>query len=189
MASNNPFLDLRVKAGDVQRSVNWYQAQIRSLRNIKPSVNRLLAADTQHLTTNYLPGRLYLFQYDAKHKDTLPYWDALPLVFPFRKVQGGFYGINLHYLPYGLRFTLMSNLLSMTAESEDRRMKLSWQFLTASSKFRGVDACVKHYLHDHVQSRFLNIPPDQWLAASMLPIEQFQNSSKEAVFRASRKSI
>jgi hypothetical protein len=189
MATNNPFLDLRMRAGDQQRSVNWYQTQIRSLGRVQGSVTRMLSADTTHLTSNYQPGRLYLFQYDAKHKDTLPYWDALPLVFPFRKVKGGFYGINLHYLPYGLRFALMGNLLALATGDENRRLMLSWQLLNQSSKFSGVSACVKHYLTDHVQSRFLNIPPDQWLAASMLPIEQFQNASKDAVFRASRKSI
>jgi len=189
MATNNPFLDLRMRAGDVQRSVNWYQTQVRNLGRVQGSVTRMLSADTQHLTSNYQPGRLYLFKYDAKHKDTLPYWDAMPLVFPFRKVQGGFYGINLHYLPYGLRFALMGNLLDLAQGDENKRLLLSWQFLNKSSKFSGVNACVKHYLHDHVQSNFLNIPQDQWLAASMMPIEQFQNADKSTVFRHSRKNI
>jgi hypothetical protein len=83
----------------------------------------------------------------------------------------------------------MGNLLKLAQGNENQRLMLSWQFLNQSSKFSGVSACVKHYLHDHVHSNFLNIPADQWLAASMLPIEQFQNADKSKVFRDSRKSI
>lgn len=188
---NNPFVDVRLKAGDVQRSQQWYQTQIRQLSKVNNTVDRLLSSDTQHLTSRILPGRLYLFQYDAKHKDTLPYWDAMPLVFPFKKVKDGFLGINLHYLPYGLRFKLMGNLLDLTKHTNDEntQLSLSWQFLNASSKFTGVNACVKHYLSSQLQSRFLNIPSDQWLAASMMPLEQFQNANKDAVWRQSRKII
>lgn len=180
-----------MRAGDVQRSVNWYQTQIRNIKNVPRTVDRLLANDDQHLTSRLVPGRLYLFQYDAKHKETLPYWDAMPLVFPFRLVSDGFYGINLHYLPYGLRFQLMGALLEATAKttSADARMVASWQILNGSSKFTGVQACVKHYLMAHIQSSFLNIPQDQWLAASMMPLEQFQGKTKQAVWQQSRKVI
>ena len=56
-------------------------------------------------------GKMYLFQYDAKHKDILPYWDRWPLIFPFDNAKGGFYGINLHYLPPGARISLMLSLI------------------------------------------------------------------------------
>jgi hypothetical protein len=187
----NPFASVSMKAGDAERSQRWYQAQVNNLKNLQPSVTRMLNSDTQHLTSRLVPGRLYLFQYKALHAKTLPYWDALPLVFPFKKLNDGFLGINLHYLPYALRFKLMGNLLDLVqnTDNEDSQMMLSWQFLNASSKFEGVNVCVKHYLKSQLQSRFLNIPPQEWLAASMMPIEQFQNANKEAVWRQSRKMI
>lgn len=190
-SSTNPFKDVTVRAGDVRRSVNWYQTQIRNMSKLPSTVDDMLAGQSRQLTTRLAPGRLYLFQYDAKHKDTLPYWDAMPLVFPFRMVSDGFYGINLHYLPYGLRFQLMGALLELTHHTtgQDAQMAASWQLLNSSSKFSGVQACVKHYLKAHIQSRFLNIPQDQWLAASMMPIEQFQGKTKQAVWQQSRKVI
>jgi hypothetical protein len=188
---NNPFQNIQVRAGDVQRSVNWYQAQIRAVRNIPTSVNRLMKQDTEHLTNIIQPGRLYLFQYDAKHKATLPYWDAMPLVFPFRKMKDGFMGINLHYLPYGYRFKLMGALLDLAADTTDpdTQLQLSWRLLNSSSRYTGVQACVKHYLKNHLRSNFLNIPTTQWLAASMMPLEQFQGADKAAVWRQTRKLI
>ena len=44
-------------------------------------------------------GKMYMFFYDAKYKDTLPFFDIFPLVFPIEFYSEGFLGINLHYLP------------------------------------------------------------------------------------------
>lgn len=186
----NPFKELQVRAGDVQRSVNWYRNQVQTLQKLNRSVNTMMTQASQ-LRSRLYPGGLYLFHYDAKHKDTLPYWDSTPLVFPFHAVQGGFYGLNLHYLPYGARFKLMAALIEVTHQHSDpkMRMQISWSILNSGAKFPGVGACVKHYLNDHVQSRFLDIPQEQWLAAAMMPIEQFQGANKEAVWKQSRKYI
>ena len=73
-------------------------------------------------------GRLYLFQYDAKWKDILPYWDVWPLIFPFDYADNGFYGINLHYLPPNARAALMIKLIKAQGGSgkmdEDFKLKL-----------------------------------------------------------------
>lgn len=189
MATTNPFQNVTMKAGDAQRSITWYQTQVKQLRNVSGSVNSMLSGKAGNLKSRINPGELYLFQYDAKHKDDLPYWDAMPLVLPFRTVPGGFLGINLHYLPYGLRFKLMGALLEVKHKTADetKQQLFSWQLLNSGSKFPGVQACVKHYLTGHLRSRFLLIPANDWLSASMMPLEQFQNASKEAVWRQSRK--
>jgi hypothetical protein len=85
----------------------------------------------------------------------------------------------------------MGALIEVTHSHNDPKMRaqISWNILNASSKFRGVNACVKHYLNDHVQSRFLDIPQEQWLSASMMPLEQFHGASKDSVWKQSRKII
>ena len=189
MATTNPFANIRVKAGDVQRSVNWYQTQIRALGSVTP---RKLLANTPELTTKILPGCMYMFFYDAKHKDTLPYWDQFPLVLPFRRVTDGFYGINLHYLPYVVRFKLLGALHTFANDKnlgEDTRLLTSWRMLTSSSKFAPVKACVKHYLYEQVDSRFLQIKYPDWVTASQLPVERFVGANKTSVWKDSMDKI
>jgi hypothetical protein len=183
----NPFQQLRVDPQSVRRSQSWYQNQISNLGNLSRKVNQAIGKSSDTL----VPGGLYLFKYDPKHKDTLPHYDTLPLVLPFAQASGGFMGINLHYLPYGLRFKLMGALLDLVTDIEDPRSRaeVSWQILNSSSKFTGVAACVKHYLSSQIQSSFLNIPNDQWLSAAMMPIEQFRGQSKEQVFKNSRRIL
>lgn len=188
--AQNPFDQLRVNATNVRQSINWYTRQIQGLRDLQRGVNSALAQSSE-LKSSITPGELYIFRYDPKFKNELPYYDTMPLVLPFATAPGGFLGLNLHYLPYGWRFKLMGALLDLVANEKDgvRRAQVSWKILNQSSKFPGVSPCVKHYLTAHVKTKFLNIPADQWLAASMMPIEQFQGATKTAVFADSRRMI
>jgi hypothetical protein len=135
---------------------------------------------------------MYLFNYDAKHKDTLPYFDRFPLVFPFKKVKGGFYGINLHYLPLQYRARLMDALYDVTNNNrydETTRLRISYDILNQASRFRYFKPCVKHYLTSQLRSRFLYIYPSEWDIALFLPLERFQGASKATVFKDSRQAL
>jgi len=185
----NPFLTIRSKAGDTERSLQWYQAQVRNLSNIRP--NKLMT-NAPDLTTNIFPGMMYMFFYEAKYQDVLPYWDKFPLVLPFRKVMGGFYGINLHYLPYAMRFRLLGALHEYATDekiNENNRLRINWNILKTLSTVAPVKAAVKHYLLEQVQSKFLNIKYPDWVTASLLPVEQFEGANKTKVWRDSRKLI
>ena len=190
MATANPFKKLdkiRVSALDQKRSAQWYQDQIRKLGTQRPET--YLKA-TNQLENRVLVGSMYLFMYDPKTKETLPYYDTFPLIFPFKKAKGGFYGINLHYLNYGLRLRLMGALTEYSVgQNEDRRLALSWKLLTSAAKLKPVMPCVKRYLNDHVQSRFLKVDPNDWIIMSMLPIERFESANKNQVWRDSARIV
>ena len=137
-------------------------------------------------------GQMFMFFYDPKHKDTLPYYDTFPLIFLIGFKDKGFMGINLHYLPPFLRAKLMDSLyetLNNNRYDESTKLRVSYQILASASKFRYFKPCVKHYLAEHVQSNYLNIEPTNWDSALMLPIEQFKKASAERVWRESRATI
>ena len=187
MATKNPFLDIRAKAGATTRSLSWYQAQVKTLRNVKP--NNLMS-NTPELSTRILPGTMVMFLYDAKFKDTLPYWDMFPLVLPFRKVPDGFYGLNLHYLPYMARFKLLGYLHDLATDdknNEDTRLLLNWRVLNSSSKYDPMKACVKHYLYSNLKSKFLQIKYPDWITASQLPVERFVGANKTEIWKDSQE--
>lgn len=188
---SNPFRNLRMMAGDQKRSVSWYQQTIKQLGDVNHKVERRLVGHQRGLTRTLTPGNLYIFKYDAKWKDELPYWDKLPLVFPFRKLDDGFLGINLHYLPLNLRVKLMEALIDIenSNTNPDKKAEVSWQLLKSSAKYNGVKPCVKRYLKHHIRTRFMMIPRDQWISAAMLPIEQFQKATKTKVWSDSRRMM
>lgn len=137
-------------------------------------------------------GEMFMFWYDAKLKADLPYWDRLPLVFPIEIYSDGFLGINLHYLPPVYRANLMDALYNIANNNnfdDKKKLILSYQTLKGAKKFRSFKPCVKRYLNDHVQSRFVKISATEWDMALMLPTERFQKASKQRVWDSSVNSI
>ena len=184
--ADNIFKSIRESSAGRDKSFQWYQAQVRKLGNI--STNQLMKETT--LNNNVLIGGMYLFAYDPKLKKTLPYYDMFPLVLPFKKVNEGFLGINLHYLPYMMRFKMLTALSDFETDNkldENTRVGLSWRLIESSTKLAPIKACVKHYLTNHIQSRFLKISYPDWVIASQLPVEKFEKEEKETVWKQTRK--
>jgi hypothetical protein len=137
-------------------------------------------------------GRMTMFFYDPKHKKTLPYYDTFPLIFPISFNPTGFHGINLHYLAPVLRAKLMNAIYKTVNNKkydETTKLNISYSILKSASKYKYFEPCIKQYLRDHVQSKFLNIPPRMWDAALMLPTARFQKASKETVWKKSEAMI
>jgi hypothetical protein len=148
------------------------------------------------VTSRTITGFLYLFHYKAQTK-TIPYYDRFPVVFPFRRTRDGFYGINLHYLPFEFRAILMDNLYDLALDDnydEETRLRMSYSILDSAGKFRFFRPCIKHYINSNVQSRFALIPANQWDIALFLPLSRFVkpsggNHPTVAVYRDSIRKI
>ena len=115
----------------------WYMNELKSMR-----VNRqALLRDSETIKKSRpLPGRMFMFFYEPKHKDTLPYYDQFPLIIMVEsaKPKKGFYGLNFHYLDYRKRAILLSRLLTYTNNKrydESTRLRLSYNILKTASKF------------------------------------------------------
>ena len=132
-------------------------------------------------------GKMLFYKYDPKFAKKLPYWDMYPLVFPFEKAKGGFYGINLHYIPPRDRAFLMDQLNQFASNTKyDKTTRLNLTYNTLKRYGRAVP-CVKRYLGDHVVSSTVRIDADEWEIAIFLPVERFQKESKSTVWKDSRK--
>lgn len=183
----NVFDTIRNEAGSTERSSQWYQTQIKRLGTI--NTNKLMREGT--LVNRVIPGEMYMFRYDPKTKAKLPFYDVFPLVLPFRRVERGFLGLNLHYIPYMLRVRILRYLSDFTNNEkmdETTRLRLSWNLLESSSRFDPVRACVKRYLSENIETRFLRIPYPDWVIASQLPVERFMKEEKATVWRETRKT-
>jgi len=183
-----------VRAGQIpareSKARDWYRETAKSYKRVNEG--KLMRGDKDRLTTRPLIGHMYMYYYEAKHAQTLPYYDRFPLVFPFRKVKGGFYGINLHYLPLAYRAKLMDSLYEIsnnTRYDESTKLNLSYKVLSSAAKYRYFKPCVKRYLTSQLRSQFMYIYPSEWDIALFMPLERFQGASKSTVFADSRRAI
>jgi hypothetical protein len=168
----------------------WFRDKASSLGKINDS--KILRSDGDRLNNRTTIGKMYFFMYDAKHKETLPYYDKFPLIFPVDRVQGGFYGLNVHYLPLPLRAQLMDSLYDITNNDrydETTKLKLSYGILKGAEKFKLFKPTFKRYLTSQVRSRFVEVYPSEWDVALWLNTEQFIGASKTKVWADSRKIL
>jgi hypothetical protein len=167
----------------------WYRSRAQQTTTTPTA---LMRQNKSKLTTGFAPGNLYLFNYNPKTKADLPYYDTFPLVFPVKPAPKGFYGLNMHYLPYELRAKLMDQLYSLSTDKnydENTKLQISYDILNSTSKFKEFKPTFKRYLSSYVKSRPLQIASSEWDIALFLPIERFQKASKSQVWKDSRGKI
>jgi hypothetical protein len=185
MAQENPFERLRVQPGDEDRSIKWFRQQIKDLSQRSITPQSLINQSTELLTKRIIPGNLYLYYYDPKFKEELPFYDTFPLVYPYRKTPDGFIGYNLHYLPPMIRFKIMGLLMNIqqSRDSEKKKIAYSYGILNSSELNKYFAPCIKRYLAGNIRSNFLQIPYDSWLHAALLPTEKFVKANKTTVWK------
>ena len=177
------------KAGAKARAAgDWFREKVKQagasakMKAVTP--NQLLRRQPDD---NILLGKMFFYKYDPKFAKKLSYWDMYPLVFPFEKAPGGFYGLNLHYIPPRDRAVLMDNLNQYASNNkydQTTRLELSYRLL---KRYGRAVPCVKRYLGDRIVSQTVRIDADEWEIAIFLPVERFQKASKGEVWADSRR--
>lgn len=176
-----------IGAGDKPKeAVKWLFSMVGSqLRKAKVDQN----AFNPRSRGNVFIGGMFVYQYDPKHKETLPFYDTLPVVIPIELYNDGWLGLNLHYLPPALRRKLMAKLMEFKRRSGTPRayMKLSYEFLTAAAQSSLFEPCIHRYLASHVRSPLLRIEDQHWETIAQLPIQQFHKAKATQVWSKKRK--
>lgn len=173
-----------------KESREWFLNKARDLRNINR--NQLMKEDPVVQKNQTVVGSMYMFFYDPKHKETLPYYDKFPLVIVIGPAEKGFMGLNLHYLPPVLRAKFLDSLLEVTnnkSYNESTKFRITYNLLQRAAKYKYFKPCIKHYLSDHVRSKFAKVVAPEWEIAVFLPTADFAKASKNRVYADSRRII
>ena len=185
--------------GRTQRARDWFRQQAKTT-----GATKLKKADLTDFNKNVglrdydrfknrtTLGKMYFFNYDPKNKATLPYLDRFPLIFKVQNSPAGFEGLNLHYLPPILRAKFLDALLDITNNKkydQSTKFNATYSVLKKAAKFKYFKPCVKHYLSQHVKSRFAKVNPPEWEIATFLPTADFAKASRSTVYTDSRKAL
>jgi len=175
-----------------RESLKWLTARISELRNPQRIPSQIKREDFRY-TNRFLMGGLYFFYYNPKTKDDLPYYDTFPLVLMLERYPDGFLGLNLHYLPIQYRVSFLNKLIGYGAiyneQDEIKRIRVTYDILNATRRFREFRPCLKRYLNTHIKSRILAVQPNEWDIATYLPIQQFKKATAKEVWKDSVEEI
>ena len=172
-----------------KQSRDWFRKKVQNMR-----VNRrsLMREEEIILRNRGGVGGMYMFFYDAKYRDTLPYWDSFPLIIFVEGTSGGFYGVNLHYLPIALRAKFLDGLMDQTNNEkydETTRFEVSYNYLKSAAKMKYFKPCFKKYLTSQIEGRLAYVPAPEWEIAMFLPTAQWNGKGQGSVYADSRKMI
>ena len=108
---------------------------------------------------------------------------------PLEAYPDGFLGINMHYLPIGLRMALLDKLVDFSTDTNfDEKTTLAVDY-NAVKNIREVRPTIHRYLAGYVKTRFRRIDADEFTVATLLPVQQFRKASARSVWSESRKLI
>lgn len=130
-------------------------------------------------------GYPVLFKYDAKWKDKLPYWDALPNPIVLAKYPDGFLGLSLHYVPWAKRLQLADRLVRAT-KNKNRitygDIKSAWNSLRLPVGFAYL--IIRRYLVSHIKSDIKYFTWEDYRPIVMNTKGKWRKASEQEVFKA-----
>jgi len=173
----------------VKKAKEWFDDKVSKLtgNQLMRDMNKLTG---RQRLDGFNIGRMVMYYYDPKHKETLPYYDRFPLAIIVDIQPDGFTALNLHYLPINIRAQLLDALYKIYKNkhtNEKKKLTLSYDILKGTSRAKMFAPCFKKYLSKHVRSKFYVIPVDEWEMMITLPLERFEKKSKQQVWAESRK--
>ena len=174
-----------------QESVKWFMTKMANLKNTSRVPGAIKREEFRN-TNRFIKGGLFFFNYDPKTKADLPYYDKFPLVLMLERYDDGFLGLNLHYLPIKYRVAFMDKLLDygrFDEEGDPVRIRITYDILSATKRFKEFRPCIKRYLTNHVKSRILMVQPHEWETAVFLPVHNFKKAKADKVWRDSIQEI
>ena len=169
-----------------KESQKWFQANIESMQT--PGRRELLKDKALEPTDRMIFGNMFMYFYDPKHKETLPYYDRFPLTIMLEPTKTGFQGLNLHYLRPDIRAQFLDELMGLGPKNvtdKSRLTKLRYDLIQSTRKYKEFKPCFKSYLSDHVKSRIVRVPMTEWEIAIFLPTEQFKKAGKAKIWKDS----
>lgn len=189
--SNAKFLRPLEMTPHSDESRKWFFDKVKTI--VPSSINRAQLLREGKPAKRPLSGMMYMFRYDPKGKNDLPYYDRFPLVILVESTIGGFEAINLHYLPIDIRQRFFyGGLLNNTNNKkldESTRFKMSYSFLKSTRSLKAFRPCYKKYLTSRINGNIVNVPADEWEMAIHMPTAQFVKASESAVHKDSRSKI
>lgn len=180
----NLYLQNRYNRDISAKSAQWFRREATYINQHGISSDTALREGGIQ-STKLSPGGMYMFYYSPKYKDELDYYDTFPLLLPYDTTPNGFIGLNLHYLPPIYRIKLLDALLDISGNKSltpNTKLKYTWSTIKASASSKWAAPCIHRYIGGYVKSRFVEVSPENWFTAALLPVQRFKKMSDSKVW-------
>ncbi len=168
-----------------EQALEWFRMRIS--KDLKVHAKQIITAPSgynkfskEHRT---MLGKLYLFEYKAEQAgdEESGTYDRYPMVFFFNMVKNKegktlLYGLNMHYLLPKQRAVLYHGLMKLKVSKKwtpNVKLRMQWDMIKKVANHKLMEKAVHAYRVDRLQSRFVEIQPNDWIIAAFLRLERW----------------
>lgn len=174
------------------RSTQWLARNLSKIQTKMRQSNFI--QQSQNIVSNGIrPGQMLFFGYSPKTKSELMFWDEFPITIYLHPQQGGFLGVNFHYLPPPMRARFLDQVLKYATDSnwaknlnKNTKIKVTYPIMKNSSSMSPYKFCIKRYYLNRVVTKIALIPPEDWKTVPFFPLDQFKGASRVDVWALAR---
>jgi len=175
------------------QATSWLRRNLKNIGPINPA-SIIKTSGTESSIVRFKPGSIYLFGYNPKTKEVLPYYDLFPMVLILDYAENGFIGLNFHYLNPMDRQIFFNTLVKyLNDEDFDENPKayfdLAYATLKATKDLKYYKPTIKRYYYKNIVTKVTEVPPLYWKFMLFLPLERFKKEVKENVWKESKRKI
>lgn len=165
----NPYADLKDEHGFKHNPIQW-------LRDV--------TTRQEYVFRGFRPGYIYHYKYIPKYKDTLSFYDGLPLIIYLKPHEDGktFYGYNIHFIPMKLREKIFEQFRFRNNGTiiDDASI---WVGMSLIQRFYPI--IIRRYLYTHIREKIYPIPMRLYDIENVkyFPTENFYKLTSDQIFR------
>ena len=158
-------------------------------RNMTPAekdaydmMKKLIDKPTKLKKSDFYPGALIQFVYDAKDKSKA--YDGRPLCFVLGRSSKYTLGLNLHWMPRKFREKVMDGVLKQNKANVKKGRKLTLNYKMIKALVKGLGPVVRLYINKRISPKGVVIPSYQYYKVIDLKSEHFIGISSKAAWAA-----
>jgi len=132
--------------------------------------------------SDFIPGNLIAFTYNAKHKHLI--YDKTPLSMILWRTKGYTLGINFHWVPIKLRYILLNYIFKKNKKNIEKGLplKITYKELKPMIIQLRLRAVVRLYINNRISKKGIIIPREYMRKAIDLPSEHFTGINAEQAY-------
>lgn len=126
----------------------WFEDSLKDRRVVEAQITR----------TRFQAGKIYVFGYNPKYKNELPWFDQNPVVLAIEQVEGNDFGVNLNLLPVPVKEQLLDDLytrlggaMNVTSNEKsnplrEKPLRITYQGMKTYLEKHGCDFALRQYI-------------------------------------------
>ena len=201
---------VEISEAKIKNALQWFSNKIKSLRKkdkVGKDIDITKVKSLKDFSKKMHLGFIYTLAYDPKLKETLPFYDKVPLFCPIKILPDRILALNFHFLPPKQREAFLNEYYNSLLSSAEKygyedlndvpESQLSaWcqdiitdvYLMATSSPGNYLRACVRTYLYSHILSRISPIDINEWddVANTILP--KFAKKSSSEIYKTVKEN-